>query len=109
MSWRSWFRSETIAASSHQAFWKWFTEHEVEFLDFEADHEIEREWLFDILQTQLKQVHSGLTFEFGPKGQTREFIISADGIKSAFPFVSALVAAAPKFERWQISGFRPRR
>ena len=39
----------------------------------------------------------------------REFVISAGGIRKAFPPVSALVAAAPKLERWKITGFRPRR
>jgi len=36
-------------------------------------------------------------------------VISAGGIKAGFPAVTALLAASPKFERWQVTAFRPRR
>ena len=108
MKWRNWIRSEGNTVSPQQVFWKWFTENEAELLDFEVGRELERERVFDRLQAQLRKVHPDLTFEFGPRGQRREFIISADGIKGAFPAVSALVSAAPSLDRWQISGFRPR-
>jgi hypothetical protein len=109
MKWAKLFRSDGVAASPQQAFWKWFTDNETQLLDFEADREPERERLFDHLIKQLRKVHPDLTFEFGPKSQRREFIVSAGGIKSAFPSVSALVSAAPKLDQWQISAFRPRR
>jgi hypothetical protein len=35
-----------------------------------------------------------LLFEFGPRGSTREFVISAAGIKDAFPGVVRLANAA---------------
>jgi hypothetical protein len=33
--------------------------------------------------------------------------VSADGIRSAFPFVQNLVAISPKMDRWSIVPFRP--
>lgn len=91
--------------TSEQAFWKWFVAHEDELLDFEAD----RERVFDLLHERLIEVHPDLVFEFGPRANRREFVISAGGLKSAFPAVTSLVAAAPKLDRWRITGFRPRR
>jgi hypothetical protein len=88
-----------------QEFWKWFSEHESELLDFEIDQEA----IFDQLSNQLKRLDPDLTFEFGPKLEPREFVVSAGGIKRAFPSVSALLAAAPKLERWRFTAFRPRR
>ncbi len=38
-----------------------------------------------------------------------EFVISAGGIKAAFPSVEALHAAAPKLPKWTILKFRQRR
>lgn len=56
------------------------------------------------------EVNPDLTFEFGPiQDGRREFVISAAGIKSAFPAVEALYAAAPKLERWVILKYRQRR
>src|SRR5260370_5887295 len=67
--------------TSQQEFWKWFSEHEGELFDFEAD----QERTFDRLASQLKKIDSNLTFEFGPKRDAkREFVISAGGIKRAF-------------------------
>ena len=39
----------------------------------------------------------------------REMVLSAGGIKAAFPAVEALVAAAPRRARWRFTAFRPRR
>ena len=91
--------------TTQQEFWKWFREHEHDLMHFERD----RERIFDQLANQLKKVDANLTFEFGPKAARRQFIISAGGIRSAFHSVSALVAAAPTLEHWQVTGFRPRR
>ena len=93
-------------ALSAQEFWKWFTEHDEELFNFETD----RENVFDQLAKQLNKIDPNLTFEIGPvQNGKREFVISAGGIKQAFPIVAALVDAAPGFERWQIIAFRPRR
>lgn len=87
------------------AFWSWFIDHELELFDFEAD----QERIFDQLAKQLQKVDPHLTFEFGPKEKRREFVISAGGIKSAFPAVTALVGTAPNLDRWHVIAFRPRR
>jgi hypothetical protein len=92
--------------AKEQTFWKWFMRHEDDLMHFERDQEA----IFDALAAELEKLHTDLTFEFGPKEDgSREFVISAGGIRSAFPAVKALVAAAPKLERWKVTAFRPRR
>jgi hypothetical protein len=59
------------------------------------------------IATELKNVDRDLCFEFGPL--KREFVISAGGIKRAFPAVISLANAAPPLERWQVIAFRSRR
>jgi hypothetical protein len=55
-------------------------------------------------------VNPDLTFEFGPvKDGKRDFVVSAAGIKDAFPAVEAVVAARPPLARWNVIAFRPRR
>lgn len=85
-------------------FWKWFTLNSHRLFHFETD----QEQVFDELSRQLAQLNERLCFELGPvKDGRREFIISADGDKSAFPAVRALVAAAPPYPEWVIIPFRP--
>jgi hypothetical protein len=92
--------------ANERAFWKWFVNRENDLMHFEND----REATFDALAARLQRVHPDLTFEFGPEENgTREFIISAGGIKKAFPAVESLVAAAPELSRWKITAFIPRR
>lgn len=97
------FKKET----SEQRFWQWFAAKSAQIFDFEQNQEP----LFDELSHALNRVHKSLCFEFGPKGDNgkREFIISADGNREAFPAVQNLVATAPDLEQWQITAFRPRR
>jgi hypothetical protein len=91
--------------SPEQAFWAWFQEHQDRLYDFEKDQEP----TFDALQDALQHVDSYLTFEFGPiEDGKREFTISADGIREAFPKVEALYKAAPPLPRWKIQKFRQR-
>jgi len=91
--------------TAHEEFWNWFIQHEVDLFDFEAD----REKIFDQLAAELQKVDPDLTFEIGPKRTRREFVISAGGIKRAFPAVALLVNASPILDRWQVTAFRPRR
>jgi hypothetical protein len=89
-----------------QTFWIWFQNNQDALFDFEKD----QEKVFDRLGTELHKVHPSLTFEFGPKtDDRREFVISADGIREAFPKVESLYAAAPSLPRWKFVKFRPRR
>ncbi len=88
-------------------FWRWFQKNEGRVYAFEKD----RKRTFDDLANALKQVHADLTFEFGPvlPDGRREFVISAGGLKGAFPAVESLHAAAPKMEKWIVVKFRSRR
>jgi len=92
-----------------EQFWGWFLSHERELFQFDPCGEDAREKLFDDMAGELHKVHRALAFEFGPPETKREFVISAAGIRSAFPAVARLAAAAPSLERWQIVAFRPRR
>ena len=98
--------SASASASAEHSFWQWFQIHQDSLYEFERD----QDRIFDTLSAQLHKVDSALTFEFGPKRNgKREFIISADGIRAAFPKVEALYAAAPSLPKWIIVKFRPRR
>lgn len=93
-------------AAPEQVYWKWYQKNEDDLFNFEKN----RDKVFYRLATQMKQVDQSVTFEFGPiVGGKREFVISADGIKDAFPAVERLFASAPKLERWVFIKFRPRR
>jgi hypothetical protein len=94
---------------SEQEFWHWFAAHEQELFFFDPSDAPARESLFDKVAAALHKVNPGLTFEFGPPQQRREFVISAAGVKSNFPAVVSLSNSAPKLDRWQFTAFRPRR
>ena len=86
-------------------FWRWFADHEAQLYDLEKD----RDRVFNLLDTALSKVHRDLTFEFSGKRKedgVRDFVVSADGIRSAFPAVEKLVSVAPEFSRWRIVAFR---
>lgn len=101
------FLSVAANAAPEEKFWKWFQKNEAILFDFEIDQEN----IFDRLAAEMHKVDPNLTFEFGPKvNNKREFIISADGIKDAFPKVESLYSAAPNnLSKWVIIKFRPRR
>ena len=98
-------------SSAEQQFWQWFTNHDKPLLSFDeaSTPEAERERLFDQLLTELHRVHPDLTFELGPPALPRELILSADGLRAAFPAVAALHRTAPQLPSWHIVAFRPRR
>ncbi|HEY1471649.1 MAG TPA: hypothetical protein VGF61_21605 [Candidatus Acidoferrum sp.] len=91
--------------SRERVFWDWFQKNEAMLFHFEKD----QERVFDLLTVQLRKVDPKLTFEFSSiENDRREFTISADGIRAAFPKVEALYAAAPTLPRWKINKFRQR-
>jgi len=90
-------------------FWEWFLAHEKELFEFDPLDEKRREALFDEVASELRKVDPYLTFEFGPEEVSREFIISAGGIRRAFPAVVSLANSAPSLNRWTVIPFRPRR
>ncbi|EKF54457.1 hypothetical protein I215_12533 [Galbibacter marinus] len=95
--------------SKEDRFWNWFLKDQETYYA-EVDNLDLREKLFDDLTTHLVKVHPDLVFEFSPirESEVREFIISTDGIKAAFPLVEKLVAKAPTIEKWQFNAFRQR-
>jgi len=84
-------------------------QHEEELFELDTGREAERERIFDEVATELQRCDPDLSFELGPKQRRREVVISASGIKSAFPAVVSLVYAAPATKRWRVTAFRPRR
>lgn len=100
------FSGKAGASSIEDEFWTWFVKNEQRLFTFESD----RERVFDELGTKMRQVNRDLTFEFGPvQNGKREFVISAGGIKSAFPAVESLYARAPSLKQWIWVKYRPRR
>lgn len=90
--------------SKEDIFWDWFSQNSKVYFHFEND----QNKLFAQLKVQLEKVHPDLVFEFSPifNDGTREFVISADGIKSVFPIVTDLVNKAPALKNWKVIAFR---
>ena len=92
-------------ARNRAGFWRWFQAHDKELFAVKTA----REPVCDRLKAELNKIHPDLVFEFGPVEQgRREFVISAGGIREAFPAVIQLAKAAPPLPRWRIVQFRPR-
>jgi len=87
-------------------FWNWFTKNESRIYDFESN----QDKIFNELSKELRKINSSLTFEFGPiENKKREFVISADGDKQAFPSVIALKENQPtNLNHFYVTYFRPR-
>ena len=87
-----------------ELFWDWFTKYSDKYFHFETNQDV----LFQQLKAQLNRIDVNLVFEFSPifANGTREFVISADGIKSSFPSVVNLVEKAPNINNWAIIAFR---
>ncbi|GAA4025571.1 hypothetical protein GCM10022409_06960 [Hymenobacter glaciei] len=92
--------------TKEENFWDWFKTHESSYYSESGN----REELFSELGTELHAIDENLTFEFIPvqKNHVKELTISADGIVSSFPAVSALVSKAPSIKNWKFSAFRQR-
>lgn len=90
--------------SKEEQFWDWFVSRSTDYLELTKD----RDELFDELEDKLGKVHDNIVFVFSGEriNGTREFIISADGIKEVFPSVIKLVDAAPQIPNFEIIAFR---
>ncbi len=87
-------------------FWQYFARDEEVIFRFEKD----QKRVFARLTEELRRVHPDLTFEFGPVIEgARDFVISAGGIKKAFPAFEKLYSAKPELKRFRVIKFRPRR
>jgi hemoglobin-like flavoprotein len=92
--------------TKEQLFWDWFRKEEEALFSFEKD----QERVYGALTFALAKVSPELTFEIGPDVDgVREFVISAGGIRAAFPAVETLALVAPSLPRWRIVEFRQRR
>jgi hypothetical protein len=62
------------------------------------------------LTERIGRVHPDLEFDIGPlEAGRREIVISAGGIREAFPAVEALARGAPALTRWNVVTYRKRR
>jgi len=93
--------------SKEEQFWDWFLENEAE-LFYGTDSEIDRERIFDGLTERIKAIDSNLAYAFSPvlKNDTKEFIVSADGLKESFEQVENLISKAPEHDHWIFLAFR---
>lgn len=100
-------RRADAQASSPASFWAWFVPRSARIHAVRDSDDP----LLDSLAAALSRVHSDLTYELGPPvaSGAREFVVSAGGIRDAFPAVEALVATAPALPDWRLVKFRPRR
>lgn len=97
--------ASTDPAARNKAFWMWFESHASDVATITTASEP----IADQLHAELSKVRNEITFELGLKETPRELIVSADGIKAAFPAVESLVAAAPPLPGWKVIAFRQRR
>jgi len=92
---------------TEKEFWTWFEKNSEDYFQLDENN---YDILFNKLGLQLSKYHKDLTFEFGVEINQgkREFIISADGLVSAFPAVMKLVEEAPSLEKFKVVAFRQR-
>ncbi len=95
------------AEKKEKVFWKWFLLNEDMLLNFTEKNQQDA---FSRLSREMTKVHPDLTFEFSTlkKEGRKEFVISAGGMKKAFPAVEALYNTAPNVKNWVFVKFRPR-
>ncbi|MFV5315439.1 hypothetical protein [Priestia megaterium] len=88
-------------------FWSWFEKNSEDYFQLDENN---YDLLFNKLGLQLSKYHKDLTFEFSVEMNQgkREFIISAEGMASAFPAVIKLVEEAPNLEKFNVVAFRQR-
>jgi len=90
--------------NKEEYFWNWFSKNASQYYHFEQNQDA----LFQKLKSELDKIDPNLVFEFSPilEDGKREFVISADGIKSSFPTVTNLTNQAPTIDKWVIVAFR---
>lgn len=96
-------RRKFSGGNPQEKFWHWFTSNSDVLFAIETGGEA----IADELMAHLQKIHPDLTFEMsGVKDGRREFVVSADGHRKAFPAVEQLVSAAPSLDKWTIIAFR---
>ncbi len=91
--------------NKYQKFWEWFTEFE-EDIYFNVEQKVEE--YVPLIQEKLFDINENLAFEISEvlEDKTRQFIISADGIYSAFDDVLKLSNCDLDLSKWKIIPFR---
>ena len=93
-----------------EVFWQWFVSAERRLRDAYDGGVVEIEAAVAEIGDRLHRIHPELCFEYGHADDgVYELILSAGGILSHFPAVSALKQAAPEVPGWRIIAFRPRK
>jgi len=104
----SWNVLDSDKAKKVDDFWKWFESNQNEFfkLDFEDENAVES--AFEKLSQEMKSFNESIVFEFSPvlDNGKREFVLSADGLKTVFPDLLDLFKRSPELEKWEIIPFR---
>jgi hypothetical protein len=94
------------SVSPEASFWEWFLANTQRLQTIHTGHEP----VAEELARQLQRINGDLTWEVSTANESpRELVISAGGIRAAFPSVQKLVAAQPFLPGWKIVAFRPRR
>lgn len=89
-------------------FWKWFVENKVKYETL-PDQGPELDERLDLIITQLRKIEDGLAVEISREFQgVRDIVISAEGDRSKFAIVQAIVSKAPKIDKWTVTAFRQR-
>jgi len=93
---------------SKEAFWNWFTQHQLAFFKtVKSQHQIEAKFL-NKLSYKLDQLKDGYYFLTGMyDDDTVELIFTADGAIENIVFVEELVAAAPALSQWRFTALKP--
>lgn len=92
-------------AEKMRSFWRWFERNEDRIFRFEKDQES----IFNDIKKEIRRVDPDLCFEISSEKEgKREFVVSAGGIRTAFPSVTALCNAKPHLSRWIVISFRQR-
>ncbi|HYL97798.1 MAG TPA: hypothetical protein VEZ90_02500 [Blastocatellia bacterium] len=93
----------SFGQSKEERFWKWFQAHDDPLFAVKSGQEP----ICSELSAELERIHPNLVWQFGPiRSGKREFVLSADGIKEAFPSVMSLASNAPQLSHWTIVRFR---
>ncbi len=101
-------RPGTKAEDKIDIFWKWFIENKAKYENL-PDQGPELDERLDLIISQLRKIEDGLAVEISREFQgMRDIVISAEGDRSKFPIVQAIVSKAPKIDKWTVTAFRQR-
>lgn len=104
----TWSFQDMEQAAKIDKFWTWFKKNQDEFYNLDHNKMDELEASFEKLDKELKPLNPAFVFEFSPilENGKREFILSADGNKEAFPALLNLYKRSPELEKWKIIPFK---